>query len=61
MIKPRIFEFFHTPAALAERFDPTESQHYFNAYLDLLASAEQAGFEAANIISVPATRRRPIS
>jgi alkanesulfonate monooxygenase SsuD/methylene tetrahydromethanopterin reductase-like flavin-dependent oxidoreductase (luciferase family) len=45
MIKPWIFEFFATPDKLAERFDPAESQRYFNAYLDLWASAEPAGFE----------------
>jgi len=45
MIKPWIFEFFPTPAELAERFDPAVSQRYFNAYLDLWASAEPAGFE----------------
>ena len=45
MIKPWIFEFFPTPAELAQRFDPAASQRYFNAYLDLWASAEPAGFE----------------
>jgi alkanesulfonate monooxygenase SsuD/methylene tetrahydromethanopterin reductase-like flavin-dependent oxidoreductase (luciferase family) len=45
MIKSWIFEFFATPAKLAERFDPAESQRHFNAYLDLWASAEPAGFD----------------
>jgi alkanesulfonate monooxygenase SsuD/methylene tetrahydromethanopterin reductase-like flavin-dependent oxidoreductase (luciferase family) len=45
MIKPWIFEFFGSPQALAEHFDPDASQRYFNAYLELWASAEPAGFE----------------
>lgn len=45
MIKPWIFEFFPTPGELADQFDPVASQRYFNAYLDLWASAEPAGFE----------------
>ena len=45
MIKPWIFEFFPAPRELADRFDPAASQRYFNAYLDLWASAEPAGFE----------------
>jgi alkanesulfonate monooxygenase SsuD/methylene tetrahydromethanopterin reductase-like flavin-dependent oxidoreductase (luciferase family) len=45
MIKPWIFEFFATPFELIERFDAAASQRYFNAYLDLWASAEPAGFE----------------
>jgi hypothetical protein len=45
MIKSWIFEFFATPAELAEGFDPAESQSYFNAYLDLWASAEPADFD----------------
>jgi len=45
MIKSWVFEFFATPHALLERFDPSESQRYFNAYLDLWASAEPAGFD----------------
>ena len=45
MIKSWIFEFFATPAALADRFDPAASQRYFNAYLDLWASAEPIGFD----------------
>jgi alkanesulfonate monooxygenase SsuD/methylene tetrahydromethanopterin reductase-like flavin-dependent oxidoreductase (luciferase family) len=45
MIKPWIFEFFHTPDEPPGRFDPAASQRYFNAYLDLWASAEPAGFE----------------
>jgi alkanesulfonate monooxygenase SsuD/methylene tetrahydromethanopterin reductase-like flavin-dependent oxidoreductase (luciferase family) len=45
MIKPWIFEFFASPQALAQQFDPAASQRYFNAYLDLWASAEPAGFE----------------
>lgn len=45
MIKPWIFEFFPTPGEPARQFDPAASQRYFNAYLDLWASAERAGFE----------------
>jgi alkanesulfonate monooxygenase SsuD/methylene tetrahydromethanopterin reductase-like flavin-dependent oxidoreductase (luciferase family) len=45
MIKPWIFEFFAAPRELYEHFDPQHSQRYFNAYLDLWASAEPAGFE----------------
>lgn len=45
MIKPWIFEFFAAPRELHEHFDPSASQRYFNAYLDLWASAEPAGFE----------------
>jgi len=45
MIKPWIFEFFRSPQALAQHFDPDASQRYFNAYLELWASAEPAGFE----------------
>ncbi|HLG44985.1 MAG TPA: LLM class flavin-dependent oxidoreductase [Reyranella sp.] len=45
MIKPWIFEFFGVPTDLQEAFDAPRSQHYFDAYLDLWASAEPAGFE----------------
>jgi alkanesulfonate monooxygenase SsuD/methylene tetrahydromethanopterin reductase-like flavin-dependent oxidoreductase (luciferase family) len=45
MIKPWIFEFFGAPAELHERFDASHSRRYFEAYLDLWASAEPAGFE----------------
>src|SRR5262249_35433229 len=45
MIKPWIFEFFAAPRELLDRFDPKASQRYFDAYLDLWASAEPAGFE----------------
>jgi alkanesulfonate monooxygenase SsuD/methylene tetrahydromethanopterin reductase-like flavin-dependent oxidoreductase (luciferase family) len=45
MIKPWIFEFFPAPRELHEQFDPHASQRYFDAYLDLWASAEPAGFE----------------
>jgi len=45
MIKPWIFEFFRSPQALALQSDPDASQRYFNAYLELWASAEPAGFE----------------
>ena len=45
MIKSWIFEFFATPTELADRFDPAASQRYFDAYLDLWASAEPAGFD----------------
>jgi len=45
MIKPWIFEFFAAPVALAEKFDPAASQRFFDAYLDIWASAEPAGFE----------------
>jgi alkanesulfonate monooxygenase SsuD/methylene tetrahydromethanopterin reductase-like flavin-dependent oxidoreductase (luciferase family) len=45
MIKPWIFEFFASPQAQAQQFDPEASLRYFNAYLDLWASAEPAGFE----------------
>src|SRR5215831_21340966 len=45
MIKPWIFEFFGTPVEFRERFDPAGSLRYFDAYLDLWASAEPAGFE----------------
>ena len=45
MIKPSIFEFFGAPAEFHERFDASRSQRYFEAYLDLWASAEPAGFE----------------
>ena len=45
MIKPWIFEFFGAPGEFHERFDASRSLHYFDAYLDLWASAEPAGFE----------------
>jgi alkanesulfonate monooxygenase SsuD/methylene tetrahydromethanopterin reductase-like flavin-dependent oxidoreductase (luciferase family) len=45
MIKSWIFEFFAAPQELAGRFDPAASQRHFNAYLDLWASAECAGFD----------------
>lgn len=45
MIKPWIFEFFAAPRELHDQFDPQASQRYFDAYLDLWASAEPAGFE----------------
>ena len=45
MIKPWIFEFFGAPAEFHERFDASRSLRYFDAYLDLWASAEPAGFE----------------
>jgi len=45
MIKPWIFEFFAAPGELHERFDASDSLRYFEAYLDLWASAEPAGFE----------------
>ena len=45
MIKPWIFEFFAAPSELHDRFDAAKSLRYFDAYLDLWASAEPAGFE----------------
>src|ERR1700704_2993801 len=45
MIKSWIFEFFAAPQELAQRFDPAVSQRHFDAYLDLWASAECAGFD----------------
>ena len=45
MIKPWIFEFFITPAELAQRFNPAASQAYFKSYIELWASAEALGFE----------------
>lgn len=45
MIKSWIFEFFAAPEELAQRFDPVASQRYFDAYLDLWASAEPVGFD----------------
>lgn len=45
MIKPWVFEFFAAPRALNETFEVATSQRYFDAYLDLWASAEPAGFE----------------
>jgi len=45
MIKPWIFEFFAAPRDLLDQFDPKASQRYFDAYLELWASAEPAGFE----------------
>jgi len=45
MIKPWIFEFFGAPGDLHDKFDANRSQRYFDAYLDLWASAEPAGFE----------------
>ena len=45
MIKPWIFEFFAAPRDLLDKFDPKASQRYFDAYLELWASAEPAGFE----------------
>ena len=45
MIKPWIFEFFGAPGEFYERFDASRSLKYFEAYLDLWASAEPAGFE----------------
>jgi alkanesulfonate monooxygenase SsuD/methylene tetrahydromethanopterin reductase-like flavin-dependent oxidoreductase (luciferase family) len=45
MIKSWIFEFFAAPPELSQRFDPEASLRYFNAYLDLWAGAEAAGFD----------------
>ncbi len=45
MIRSWIFELFAAPAELADRFDPAASQRYFDAHLDLWASAEPAGFD----------------
>ena len=46
MIKPWMYLlFFAAPRELDEHFDPAASQRYFDAYLDLWASAEPAGFE----------------
>lgn len=45
MIKSWIFEFFAAPSDLAQHVDPAASQRHFNAFLDLWASAECAGFE----------------
>jgi alkanesulfonate monooxygenase SsuD/methylene tetrahydromethanopterin reductase-like flavin-dependent oxidoreductase (luciferase family) len=45
MIKPWVFEFFAAPSDLHDRFDAAQSLRYFEAYLDLWASAEPAGFE----------------
>jgi alkanesulfonate monooxygenase SsuD/methylene tetrahydromethanopterin reductase-like flavin-dependent oxidoreductase (luciferase family) len=45
LIKPWIFEFFAAPRDLHDQFEPSASQRYFDAYLDLWASAEPAGFE----------------
>ncbi len=45
MIKTWIFELFAAPAELADRFNPAASQAYFDAHLDLWASAEPAGFD----------------
>jgi alkanesulfonate monooxygenase SsuD/methylene tetrahydromethanopterin reductase-like flavin-dependent oxidoreductase (luciferase family) len=45
MIKSWVFELFVPPAELAQQFDPAVSQRHFNAYLDLWASAEPAGFD----------------
>jgi alkanesulfonate monooxygenase SsuD/methylene tetrahydromethanopterin reductase-like flavin-dependent oxidoreductase (luciferase family) len=45
MIKPWIFEFFPAPAAFHAQFEAAKSRRYFDAYLDLWASAEPAGFE----------------
>src|ERR1700730_3029153 len=44
MIRAWIFEFFPAPPA-AQQLDPAASQRYFNAYLDLWASAELVGFD----------------
>ena len=45
MIRSWIFEFFATPQAIAQQFDPVASQSYFDAYLDLWTSAECVGFD----------------
>jgi alkanesulfonate monooxygenase SsuD/methylene tetrahydromethanopterin reductase-like flavin-dependent oxidoreductase (luciferase family) len=45
MIKPWIFELFAAPRALEEHFDARASREYFDDYLDLWTSAEDAGFE----------------
>ena len=45
MIKPWIFEFFGAPIEFHAKFDASKSARYFDAYLDLWASAEPAGFE----------------
>jgi len=45
MIRTWLFEFFGTPLNMVEQFDPSASQHYFDAYLDLWAKVEPAGFE----------------
>ncbi|HEX4110956.1 MAG TPA: LLM class flavin-dependent oxidoreductase, partial [Stellaceae bacterium] len=45
MIKSWIFEFFPALPYQDGQFDPAASQRYFNAYLDLWASAEPAGFD----------------
>lgn len=44
-MKPWVFEFFAAPRDLEERFDPEASQRYFDADLDLWASAEPATFD----------------
>jgi alkanesulfonate monooxygenase SsuD/methylene tetrahydromethanopterin reductase-like flavin-dependent oxidoreductase (luciferase family) len=45
VIKSWVFEFFPTPPEMNVKFDPAVSQRYFDAYLDLWASAEPAGFD----------------
>jgi alkanesulfonate monooxygenase SsuD/methylene tetrahydromethanopterin reductase-like flavin-dependent oxidoreductase (luciferase family) len=45
VIKSWVFEFFPAPRDLAAGFDPAQSARYFNAYLDLWASAEPLGFD----------------
>jgi alkanesulfonate monooxygenase SsuD/methylene tetrahydromethanopterin reductase-like flavin-dependent oxidoreductase (luciferase family) len=45
MIKSWIFEFFPSPRELEDRFDPATSLRHFDEYLDLWASAEDAGFD----------------
>jgi alkanesulfonate monooxygenase SsuD/methylene tetrahydromethanopterin reductase-like flavin-dependent oxidoreductase (luciferase family) len=45
VIKSWIFEFFATPAELAQNFEPAASQRFFDAYLELWALAECVGFD----------------
>ena len=65
MIKSWVFELFVPPAELAQRFDPAVSQRHFNAYLDLWASAEPAGFDgiffSEHHFGVDLFARRPTS
>jgi alkanesulfonate monooxygenase SsuD/methylene tetrahydromethanopterin reductase-like flavin-dependent oxidoreductase (luciferase family) len=44
LIKSWVFEFFPAPHEPLESFEPARSAAYFNAYLDLWAGAEPAGF-----------------
>jgi hypothetical protein len=62
VIRPWIFEFFAAPGELHERFDASKALRYFDAYLDLRASAEPAGLDGIRLsdhhFGAPVRRRK---